>query len=98
MYPRWMRSFDEVRICQLQPTSDLQFVGFVFLVSSKMPPTEESKLQVAELHPSFAAEVTGVDFGQEIPADVFEELRAILSQGHNNNKSGCRSRHGTGTT
>ncbi|EME47611.1 hypothetical protein DOTSEDRAFT_41985 [Dothistroma septosporum NZE10] len=45
-----------------------------------MPHKEEGRLRVEGLHPSFGAEVTGVDFSQEIPADVCEELRAIVSK------------------
>ena len=45
-----------------------------------MPHKEDSRLQVTELHPTFAAEVRGIDFSKEIPDDVFEELRDIISK------------------
>lgn len=44
-----------------------------------MPHKEESKVSVVELHPTFAAEVYGVDFskGEVSPEDFDEVYKAI---------------------
>ncbi len=40
-----------------------------------MPHAEEFKhIQAKPLHPTFGAEVSGVDFSQPVPDDVFQEL------------------------
>lgn len=41
---------------------------------------EFSKIQIKELHPTFVAEVEGVDFTQPIPDDVFEEILAASAK------------------
>ena len=37
-------------------------------------------LQIKELHPTFAAEVSGVDFTNPIPNDVFDEILAASAK------------------
>jgi len=37
-------------------------------------------LSIKELHPTFGAEVSGVDFSQNIPDDVFEEILKAMAQ------------------
>lgn len=37
-------------------------------------------LQIRELHPTFAAEIEGVDFSQPIPDEVFEEILAASAK------------------
>jgi len=39
-------------------------------------------LSIKELHPTFGAEVSGVDFSQNIPNDVFEEILKAMAQVH----------------
>jgi hypothetical protein len=39
-------------------------------------------LSIKELHPTFGAEVSGVDFSQNIPDDVFEEILKAMAQVH----------------
>ena len=41
---------------------------------------EFSKIKIKELHPTFAAEVEGVDFSQPVPDDVFEEILAASAK------------------
>lgn len=41
---------------------------------------EFSKLQITELHPTFVAEIEGVDFTQPIPDDVFAEILAASAK------------------
>lgn len=45
-----------------------------------MPHKEESKIIVTELHPTFAAEVRGVDFSKEIADDVFQEVQEAITK------------------
>ncbi|RFU27383.1 hypothetical protein B7463_g8958, partial [Scytalidium lignicola] len=46
-----------------------------------MPHAEEFKhIKVNPLHPTFGAEVTGVDFSQQLPEEVFEEVRAAATK------------------
>lgn len=37
-------------------------------------------LKIKELHPTFGAEVEGVDFSKPIPDDVFEEILAASAK------------------
>jgi alpha-ketoglutarate-dependent 2,4-dichlorophenoxyacetate dioxygenase len=39
-----------------------------------------SLIQVKELHPTFGAEVSGVDFSRPVPEDVFQELWKAVNQ------------------
>lgn len=52
---------------------------YTLTVSAAMPHKEES-LTVTELHPTFAAEVRGVDFSKPIPPDVFDEIHQAISK------------------
>jgi hypothetical protein len=53
-----------------------------------MPHAEEFKhIQVTPLHPTFGAEVSGVDFSQQVPEEVFQELRAAATTVSMNNAS-----------
>lgn len=45
-----------------------------------MPHKEEPDISIVELHPTFAAEVRGVDFSQDIPADVFGEIKKAIAR------------------
>lgn len=46
-----------------------------------MPHAEEFKhIQVTPLHPTFGAEVSGVDFSQRIPDEVFNELLSAATK------------------
>lgn len=46
-----------------------------------MPHAEEFHLiTVKELHPTFGAEVSGVDFSKPVPEDVFQELYKAISK------------------
>ena len=45
-----------------------------------MPHAEESKIRVVELHPTFAAEIYGVDFSQELPPDVFDQVYTAITK------------------
>lgn len=45
-----------------------------------MPHKEEHGVSVVELHPTFAAEVQGVDFSQDISPDVFDQIYAAITQ------------------
>lgn len=46
-----------------------------------MPHAEPYKhIQVKELHPTFGAEVFGVDFSQPVPDDVFEDILAAITK------------------
>lgn len=42
--------------------------------------TPFSKLKITELHPTFGAEIEGVDFSQPIPDDIFEEILAASAK------------------
>jgi alpha-ketoglutarate-dependent 2,4-dichlorophenoxyacetate dioxygenase len=37
-------------------------------------------LKIKELHPTFAAEVTEVDFSKPISPDVFHEIKSAMSK------------------
>jgi len=37
--------------------------------------TDFKHISVKKLHPTFAAEIEGVDFTKPVPPDVFEEIR-----------------------
>ncbi|KAK4505562.1 hypothetical protein PRZ48_003525 [Zasmidium cellare] len=45
-----------------------------------MPHKEDTSIHIKELHPTFAAEVRGVDFSREIPDDVFQEVQAAITK------------------
>lgn len=40
----------------------------------------KQQLQIRELHPTFAAEVIGVDFSKPVPDDVFDEIKVALTK------------------
>lgn len=44
------------------------------------PETEFKTLKFKKLHPTFAAEVEGVDFSKPIPDDVFNEILAASAK------------------
>ena len=44
------------------------------------PETELKTLQIKKLHPTFAAEIEGVDFSKPIPDDVFNEILAASAK------------------
>lgn len=44
------------------------------------PETEFKTLRFKELHPTFAAEIEGVDFSAPIPDDVFNEILAASAK------------------
>ena len=44
------------------------------------PDTEFKTLKFKKLHPTFAAEVGGVDFSAPIPDDVFQEILAASAK------------------
>lgn len=44
------------------------------------PETEFKTLRFKKLHPTFAAEVDGVDFSAPIPDDVFHEILAASAK------------------
>ena len=46
----------------------------------KMPHKEENSFQVVELHPTFAAEVHGIDFSQEISDELFAEIFKVVTK------------------
>lgn len=37
-------------------------------------------LEIVELHPTFGAQVKGVDFSKPVPADVFAEILAAITK------------------
>lgn len=37
-------------------------------------------ITVKELHPTFGAEISGVDFSKEVPDDVFQEILAAITK------------------
>ncbi|KAK5122161.1 hypothetical protein LTR85_004407 [Meristemomyces frigidus] len=47
-----------------------------------MPHKEDSttSISITQLHPTFAAEVRGVDFSQEIPPEVFQEIYEAITK------------------
>jgi hypothetical protein len=44
------------------------------------PETEFKTLKIKELHPTFAAEIEGVDFSKPLSDSVFEEIRAASAK------------------
>lgn len=44
------------------------------------PETEFKTLKIKKLHPTFAAEIEGVDFSKPIPDDVFNEILAASAK------------------
>lgn len=40
----------------------------------------KENLEITKLHPTFAAEVKGVDFSQPLPDDVLAEIKAALAE------------------
>lgn len=48
----------------------------------KMPHKEDSNgsISITELHPTFAAEVRGVDFSQDISPEVFKEIHGAITK------------------
>lgn len=44
------------------------------------PETEFKTLRIKKLHPTFAAEIEGVDFSKPIPDDVFNEILAASAK------------------
>lgn len=44
------------------------------------PETEFKTLKIKKLHPTFAAEIEGVDFSRPIPDDVFREILAASAK------------------
>lgn len=44
---------------------------------------EFKTLQIKKLHPTFGAEVSGVDFTKPIPDDVFQEILAAMAKVRN---------------
>ena len=45
-----------------------------------MPHKEESKVYTVELHPTFAAEVYGVDFSQGVSPEDFNEVYKAITK------------------
>jgi alpha-ketoglutarate-dependent 2,4-dichlorophenoxyacetate dioxygenase len=46
-----------------------------------MPHAEPYKnIQIKELHPTFGAEILGVDFSKPVPDDVFDEILAAITK------------------
>ncbi|WPH01853.1 Clavaminate synthase-like protein [Acrodontium crateriforme] len=45
-----------------------------------MPRKEETYLHITKLHPSFAAQVKGVDFSKPIPSDIFKEIHKAITK------------------
>ena len=43
-------------------------------------PYEFKTVKITKLHPSFGAEVTGVDFSQSLSDEVFQEIRAAMAK------------------
>lgn len=39
-----------------------------------------NKITVTELHPTFGAEISGVDFSRPVEDDVFQEIQAAISK------------------
>lgn len=58
----------------------LQDLRPAYILFANMRHKEESNISVVELHPTFAAEVRGVDFSREMPADVFEEIKKAIAK------------------
>ena len=44
------------------------------------PDTKFKTLKIKKLHPTFAAEIEGVDFSRPIPDDVFKEVLAASAK------------------
>ena len=51
-----------------------------------MPHKEESKLNIVELHPTFAAEVYDVDFSQGVSDDDFDEIYKAITKVSRSNR------------
>ena len=45
-----------------------------------MPHKDEIKLNIVELHPTFSAEIYDVDFSQDVPPDVFNEIYKAITK------------------
>lgn len=45
-----------------------------------MPHKEESSFVINELHPTFAAEIRGIDFSKEITPDVFNQVYEAITK------------------
>jgi len=47
-----------------------------------MPHKEDGdgRLVIEQLHPTFAAEVRGVDFSQDIPPELFDEIHEAITK------------------
>lgn len=45
-----------------------------------MPHKEDSKISIVELHPTFAAEVYGVDFSGEVSKEDFDEVYKAITK------------------
>jgi hypothetical protein len=45
-----------------------------------MPHKEDSKVYTVELHPTFAAEVYGVDFSQDVSPEDFNEVYKAITK------------------
>ena len=45
-----------------------------------MPHKEDSKIRLVELHPTFAAEVYGVDFSQDVSPEEFNEVYEAITK------------------
>lgn len=41
---------------------------------------QDSTLEIIKLHPTFAAEVRGLDFSKEISEEVFQEVLGIVAE------------------
>ena len=55
----------------------------ISLLLSNMAPAQGYKfkiLSIKELHPTFGAEVSGLDFSQNIPDDAFEEVLKAMAK------------------
>lgn len=45
-----------------------------------MPHKEDSKISINELHPTFAAEVSGVDFSGDVSKEDFDEIYKAITK------------------
>ena len=45
-----------------------------------MPHKEDSRVVINELHPTFAAEVRGVDFTKDVSPDVFDQIYQAITK------------------
>ena len=55
---------------------------FCIALVAKMPHKEENKISIVPLHPTFAAEVYGVDFSPKtgVSAEDFEEVYKAITK------------------